>query len=65
MKLFKVLEIVPATKIYRYNVEAENEEEAIRKVLDGEHYAVSAECEDNGDEGEFEVELIEDFEEQK
>ena len=65
MKKFSVTIYVPSVQIYTGTVEAENEEEASAKALEGEWYEDSDDYtveEDYDKEDEVEI-IVEDFEE--
>ena len=56
MKEFRIIESRPATYYWEYIVQAENENEALEKVLNSEIEPGESWCEENeGDESEFEV----------
>ena len=56
MAQFKIIESRPATYYWEYIVEAENETEALEKVLEGNVEAESSYVEESdGDESEFEI----------
>ena len=55
-KQFRIIESRPATYYWEYLVEANDENEALQKVFDGEIEANEAWCEeDDVDDSEFEV----------
>lgn len=59
MKTFTVKEYCQATVVYTYEVEAENEEQAVHMVIDGE--VEPTEMETNvWEDGENEIEVLED-----
>ena len=56
MAQFKIIESRPATYYWEYIVEADNETEALEKVLEGNVEAESSYVvESDGDESEFEI----------
>jgi hypothetical protein len=56
MKKFTIIETRPATYTWTYEVEAENQNEALEKVFNGEADVVETDIELNYDmDGEFEV----------
>ena len=56
MAQFKIIESRPATYYWEYIVEADNETEALEKVLEGNVEAESSYVEESdGDESEFEI----------
>ena len=56
MAQFKIVESRPATYYWEYVVEAENETEALNKVLDGDIAAKESWVEEgDGDESDFEI----------
>lgn len=53
---FKIVESRPATYYWEYIVEAENEEEALEKILNGDIAANESYVEEgDGDESDFEI----------
>jgi hypothetical protein len=64
MKKFTIIESKPAIQNWRYEVEAESQEEAIELILKGEVDSDHYWCDDDPLEGfEYEVESEEDVEE--
>ena len=61
MKTFKIYETKPATQTWIYEVEAENEEQAIEMIENGDVEAIDFgyDCELSED-SDFEIEEIED-----
>ena len=60
MKKFKIIESRPATYYWEYIVEAENETEALNKVLEGEIEAGSTYVEESEDEdSDYEISDVE------
>jgi len=56
MAQFKIIESRPSTYYWEYIVEADNETEALEKVLEGNVEAESSYVEESdGDESEFEI----------
>lgn len=56
MKEYRIIESRPATYYWEYIVKAENETEALNKVLDGEVEADETWCEEHDDEdSDFEI----------
>ena len=55
-KSYRIIESRPATYYWEYIVEANNENEALQKVLDGEIEATESWCEESDDEdSDYEV----------
>jgi uncharacterized protein involved in tolerance to divalent cations len=56
MAQFRIIESRPATYYWEYIIEADNEEQALEKVLEGEIEAESSYVEESDvDESEFEI----------
>ena len=56
MPIYNITEIKPATQRWEFVVEAENEEEALRMVMDGEVDPIEHDWEETLDPSEYEVE---------
>ena len=64
MKKFTIIESKPAIQVWRYEVEAESQEEAVEKIMNGEVDSDDYWCDDDPFEGfEYEVESEEEVEE--
>lgn len=59
MKEYRIIESRPVTQCWEYLVEAENETEALNKVLDGEIEPEETWTEDNEEESDYEIEEAE------